>query len=263
MKEPERDVANFRPTERFTSKAREYALFRPHYPASLILLLRERAGLRPGMVVADIGSGTGILTAQLLDEGASVYAVEPNEAMRRKAEEDLGTNWRFHSVAARAEATTLPSGSTELVTIAQAFHWFDLPPTRVEFLRILKPEGHLCLVWNSRDPVGGEFEAGYNGLVEECCPAAKKTKDLGPTEEEIARFYGGEFLHTFLPNHQDLDREGLKGRFMSASYAPDSHEPSYVRAMSGLEKLFYEHVENGTVRLHYRTEVYLGRLSRD
>ena len=98
--------------------------------------------------------------------------------------------------------------------------------------------------------------------MQEVCPAADKVKELGPTEKEIKDFYGGEVLHTFLPNHQDLDMDGLRGRFMSASYAPDPHDPSYSRAVAGLEELFKKHSMNGLVRMHYRTEVYLGRMRR-
>jgi len=262
MNELERGKAEYRPTERFTTKAQDYALFRPRYPAELMDLLRDNGAIRPNMVVADIGSGTGILTEQLLREGCEVFAIEPNNAMRAKAEENLGHLERFHSIASRAEDTMLPDGSVDLIAIGQAFHWFDLAPTHAEFLRILKPEGYLCLVWNSRDPVGDGFEKKYKQLVEQCCPANAKVKDLGPTEEDIAKFYGGEVLHVFLPNHQDLDMAGLKGRFMSASYAPDPHEPTYVEAVEGLEKLFQKYNEDGKVRLHYSTEVYLGRLER-
>ena len=143
---------SFHPTDRFTTKVQDYALFRPRYPAELMSLLREKGTVRPNMVVADIGSGTGILTELLLREGCEVFAVEPNSAMRDKAEVLLGHLDRFHSIAARAEDTMLPDGSVDLIAIGQAFHWFELAPTRIEFLRILKPGGYLCLVWNSRDP---------------------------------------------------------------------------------------------------------------
>lgn len=262
MTEQNHHVEDLHPTERFTTRAQDYALFRPRYPAELMQLLRENGAIRPNMVVADIGSGTGILTEQLLREGCEVFAIEPNKAMRMKAEELLGNLLRFHSIDSRAEDTMLPEASVDLIAIGQAFHWFDLTPTRVEFLRILKPEGFLCLVWNSRDPTGGDFEEEYKQLVEDCCPANKQVKDLGPGEQEIAEFYGGEHIHVFLPNHQDLDLHGLKGRFMSASSAPNEHEPSYMRAIAGLEQLFEKHKADGKVRLHYRTEVYLGRLKR-
>jgi SAM-dependent methyltransferase len=109
------------PADRFTGRATAYAATRPTYPPSLVTLL----GLRRGDVVCDLGSGTGIFSRLLLDAGATVYAVEPNEDMRSAAEGELGDNERFHSVAGRAEATTLPDGVCDLVTAAQSFHWFD------------------------------------------------------------------------------------------------------------------------------------------
>jgi SAM-dependent methyltransferase len=254
---------SFHPTERFTTKVRDYALFRPRYPHELIDILTKRAGLAPGMIIADIGSGTGILSQLLLDEGCVVYGVEPNTAMRTKAEELLGLREHFLSIAGRAESTTLATGSIDMIVIGQAFHWFDLVPTKTEFLRILRPQGYLCLVWNRRDPEGGEFEVQYRKLVEECCPSSSKVKELGPTEDEIAAFFSGPYEHIFLPNHQDLDFEGLKGRFLSASYAPGESEPNYISAMEGLERLFLDHSQNGIVRFHYVTEIFLGVLMGD
>ena len=76
-------------TERFSSRADNYARYRPSYPAAAIDLLSARCGLVAGARVADLGSGTGILSALLLERGAQVFAVEPNDAMRACAEARL------------------------------------------------------------------------------------------------------------------------------------------------------------------------------
>jgi len=124
------------PTERFSSRAEVYALARPSYPADVFQILREHHGLHAGAAVADLGSGTGIFTRLLLESGARVHAVEPNDDMRAKAELLLGHEPGFSSIAGRAEATSLPDASVELVTAAQAFHWFDLDLARREIVRI-------------------------------------------------------------------------------------------------------------------------------
>jgi ubiquinone/menaquinone biosynthesis C-methylase UbiE len=121
--------------------ADNYARYRPSYAPAVLDLLRRECGLTPDWVIADVGSGTGISTAMFLDHGNRVYGVEPNEAMRAYAEETLSGNLRFTSIAARAEATTLPGASVDLVVAGQAFHWFEPDATRVEWARILKPGG--------------------------------------------------------------------------------------------------------------------------
>ena len=70
------------PTERFSDRVDDYLRYRPSYPGELIDLMRVEMGLRPDHTVADIGSGTGILSALLLAHGNTVIGVEPNRAMR-------------------------------------------------------------------------------------------------------------------------------------------------------------------------------------
>jgi SAM-dependent methyltransferase len=116
---------NLDPKARFSDRVDDYRKYRPGYPPEVLNVLGERCGLGPASVVADIGSGTGILTALLLDKAASVFAVEPNSPMRAAAEVALGSRPGFRSIPGSAEATTLPDASVDLVTAAQAFHWFD------------------------------------------------------------------------------------------------------------------------------------------
>src|SRR5262249_29622689 len=115
--------------------------------------------------VADIGSGTGLLSAMLLAAGYEVFGVEPNAEMRHAGEEILRDEARFHSVAGRAEETGLPAASIDMVTAGQAFHWFDRPRARAEFNRILKPPGWVMLAWNER-LVEGAFLEEYEALLQ-------------------------------------------------------------------------------------------------
>jgi len=97
------------PTKRFSDPVENYAKYRPGYPDDMLAYLGTL--LRPGAIVADIGSGTGILTRRLLDHGYVVYAVEPNEPMQREAERALEAYPSFHSMNGRAEATGLDDHS--------------------------------------------------------------------------------------------------------------------------------------------------------
>jgi predicted RNA methylase len=76
--------------ERFSGRVEAYARARPGYPAGLIALLRRESALAPSAAVADVGSGTGILSLPFLRFGNTIFAVEPNARMRAAAEELLG-----------------------------------------------------------------------------------------------------------------------------------------------------------------------------
>jgi len=150
------------PTRRFSSRVENYIRYRPGYPIAVIDLLRNKCGLRSASVVADVASGTGIFSRMLLEGGNPVFGVEPNAEMRKAGETFLRAYPNFTSVEGTAEATTLADRSVDLVTAAQAAHWFDRPKTRHEFVRILKPSGWTVLLWNERridsTPFLREFE---------------------------------------------------------------------------------------------------------
>jgi|SRR5208282_3952112 len=118
------------PIERFGDRADNYAKFRPAYPGSMLDFLGDV--VFPPAVVADIGSGSGILTRRLPDNGYELYAVEPNVPMRSVAERTLSGRPRLHSVRGTAETTTLPDGAVDLITCAQAFHWLDRVKSKLE-----------------------------------------------------------------------------------------------------------------------------------
>ncbi len=138
------------PTKRFSTRVDNYVRYRPTYPREIIELLQKECNVTPDSIIADVASGTGIFTRLLLENGNRVYGVEPNPDMRRAGEQFLAQYPHFTSVAGMAEATTLPDQSVDLVTAAQAAHWFDRGKARREFLRILKPQGWTVLLWNER-----------------------------------------------------------------------------------------------------------------
>ena len=124
------------PTNRFSDRVENYVRYRPGYPPEVLDLLRAECGLQPSHIVADIASGTGVFTRLLLENGNSVFAVEPNTEMREmgihqlESLQSLQSDARLVSVAGRAEETTLRSASVDFITVAQAAHWFDLPRAR-------------------------------------------------------------------------------------------------------------------------------------
>jgi len=249
-----------RPTERFSSRAQDYARYRPGYPDAALELLKTRCGLSAAAVVADVGSGTGTLTELLLRSGAAVSAVEPNAAMRAAAEARLGGVARFRSVAATAEATTLAAATVDLWVAGQAFHWFDVEAARREALRILREPGHAGLLWNERPAEVSGFLADYEALLLRHAAEYAQITASRADAAGMRRFFGGEPQCADFPNEQTLDFEGLRGRLMSSSYAPEPGHPQHEPMMAGLRELFRRHERHGRVLFPYRTLVYFGRL---
>ncbi|MDB4944366.1 MAG: hypothetical protein JWP97_3900, partial [Labilithrix sp.] len=224
-------------------------------------------GLAAGSVVADLGSGTGIFTAGLLESGATVHAVEPNDEMRAAAESALGGQPSFRSVASRAEATTLPDASVHLVTAAQAFHWFDLEAARREMRRVLRPRpagdtrgGNVALVWNDRDVLSTPFLRGYEELLLTRCSKYRELQGkANATHAFDALFGAGGWSRHVATNAQRLDREGLASRLRSSSYAPPPGDPDHAATFEALGAVFDRHVEaDGLVTIPYETVVIVG-----
>jgi len=248
------------PTGRFSSRVEDYIRYRPSYPEAILDWLARECGLTPQARIADIGSGTGILSSLFLRFGCRVDGVEPNSAMRLAAERLLAAEPRFHSVDGRAEATSLPAGSVDFVTAGQAYHWFEPEAARSEFSRILKPHGWVVLVWNERLVTTGfltAYEALLQGLSSDYGRVDHRRIDTG----EITRFFthSGWRLESF-PNHQDFDWDGLRGRLLSSSYAPLPGSPNYQPMMEELAGLFAAHQQSGRVKVVYETKVYAGQM---
>ena len=247
------------PTQRFTDRADNYARYRPGYPAAVLDCLGDECGLTAGSVVADVGSGTGILTLLLLERGATVYAVEPNAAMRGAAEAALATKPGFVSVDGRAEATGLLDSSVDLITTGQAFHWFEPLATRAEFRRILRPGGYVALVWNGRDEANGGFAAAYEALLNEYARDYRQVRRDARAGNIDVLFPEGYQQRTFR-HERLLDYDSVHGGLLSASYAPLPGDPRHEPMIGRLREVFVDHEQDGLVVLPYETKLYFGRV---
>jgi SAM-dependent methyltransferase len=249
-----------RPIERFSNRAEDYARSRPGYPPAAIDLLAARCGLSASAVVADIGSGTGLLTEPLLERAAQVFAVEPNAPMRAAAEARLGGRARFHSVNGTAEATTLAPLSIDLIVVGQALHWFDVPRARREALRIIRSGGCGALLWNERPADPGPFLADYEALLLRRAAEYAQIKARRAEEASMRGFLGEGMERASFPNQQTFDFEGLKGRLLSSSYAPEPGDPQFQPLLAELQALFQRHERGGRVVFPYQTLVYFAPL---
>lgn len=247
-------------TKRFSDRVENYIRYRPHYPRAVLESLETECGLTRSSVVADVGSGTGILTEMFLENGNTVFAIEPNLEMREAGERLLHRYPGFRSVAATAEATSLADRSVDFVTSGQAFHWFDRDAARREFERILRPAGWVALVWNDRDTESTPFLIAYEDLLRRRSIDYPVVDHKQIDAEAVTGFFAGGECHTHVfRNRQDFDYEGLLGRLMSSSYAPLPGHPKHEPMVSELAELFRTYVSNGRVAFEYRTVLYLGR----
>jgi SAM-dependent methyltransferase len=150
----------------FDAWAGEYDRFRPGYPDELFGTIAARLGLPERPLVVDLGAGTGRAALAMAERGWRVTAVEPGRPMLdllRAAATDAGLV--VATVQASAEDTGLDLESADLVTAAQAFHWFDKSAALTEIARILRPGGGVALFWNVRDAERSPFLADYEGLL--------------------------------------------------------------------------------------------------
>lgn len=248
--------------ERFSDRVQDYVRYRPGYPVDLVPLLARECALTPDSIVADVGSGTGILTRLLLEYGCRVFGVEPNADMRAAAEELLSEFERFESIDGSAEATTLRDASADLVVAGQAFHWFDRPAARREFARILRPDGWVVLVWNIRRVDASPFMTEYERLLRTYGTDYEQVSHHGVDEPQLDEFFGANDCgRAVLANAQSFDYEGLEGRLLSSSYVPGRGTPGADAMLAALRALYDEHRESGRVVFTYETKVYFGRVS--
>jgi SAM-dependent methyltransferase len=269
---------------RFSVRVENYIKYRPRYPQAVLDLLRQECQLAPEAVVADMGSGTGLLTELFLKNGNRVFAIEPDPAMRAAAEWLLRGYPGFTSIAATAEATTLADHSIDLLSAGQAFHWFDLERAREEFQRILVPGGWVALVFNLQRTGGTPFldalehfwqiyltregletEAASQDLtayLQQANPVYRwrLSPELAGQELIAPLFRSGDYKLKTFENPQVCDYASLKGRVLSSGTAPEADHPRYAEMIAALERLFQTYQVNGAVKIEYETRVYYGRL---
>lgn len=248
-------------TARFSDRVADYVRYRPDYPRALLDWLRNELGVTSGWEVADIGAGTGISARMFLDAGHRVIALEPNAAMRAAAEQRLGDSPRFSAVDGRADATGSSAASVVLLTVAQAFHWFEPEAARREFRRILRPDGLAAIFWNSRRITGTPFLKGYEALLQRYGTDYTEVAERYADDAQMHDWFGAGFVAAaHFPHRQLLDFEALKGRLLSSSYAPKPGHPNHEPMVQTLRALFDACALDGTISFDYDTRIFAGHM---
>lgn len=253
-------MADFQSTTRFSDRVDDYVRYRPDYPVALLEWLQREQGVDRHWHVADVGAGTGISSKMFLDAGYRVTAVEPNAPMRGAAEQWLRRYDRFDAVDGRAGATKLADASVDLVTVAQAFHWFDEVAARREFARILRPQGLVAIWWNSRRLTGTRFLEGYEALLLRFGTDYTSVAERYADDAHMRVWFGAGYRGSASFGHgQRLDFDALRGRLMSSSYAPQAGHPQHEPMLQALRELFDNCAEDGTVSFDYDTRIFAGQ----
>ena len=225
----------------FEGVAEIYARSRPDYPPEAVRWL-----IGDARRVLDLGAGTGKLTRVLFDMGVEVIAVEPSGAMLGQLRSAVGVE----ALQGTAESIPRPDASVDAVTVAQAFHWFDHQPALREIARVLRPAGHLGMVWNVRDdtvPWVARVSEVIGAENLESFDLAGIVADSGlfrPVEQE-------SFGHAQLVDRERL-LELVASRSQFATAAPDEQ----ARLRAAVAELWDQEGGDGELELRYVTEAY-------
>ncbi|WP_130859449.1 class I SAM-dependent methyltransferase [Gracilibacillus phocaeensis] len=246
-------------THKFNGKAMTYSKYRPSYPDQLILDMITEHHLKKDSRIADIGSGTGNFAKKMLDVNLHVLAVEPNKEMRHIAEQQLQNKNLFTSIDGTAEQTTLSASSVDLITVAQAFHWFHTTAFRKECHRILKPSGKVLLISNSRvleAPIIQDTITIYTKY----CPDFRGFSNGIEESSDIYQdfFNNGKYqLHTYsFP--LTYDKTSFIGRHLSASYALNKANKDFPFFVEAFSELFERYQQSGIITLPNQTVTRCG-----
>ena len=228
----------------FGRVADKYERARPGYAAEAVVWLLGEGRSR----VVDLGAGTGKLTRQLVELGHDVSAVEPSAEMLERLRAAVPG---ARALNGRAEAIPLPDCSVDAVVVAQAFHWFDVPPALAEIARVLSAGGRLGLIWNMRDDrvpwvrklsrmIGAEsFEPGQMPPQ-----AIAESGRFGPVEQAMFRL------------EQPLDRGALLDLVASRSYVATLEPAAREAILANVAALYADVAGPEGVVLPYVTDAY-------
>ena len=247
---------------RFDDRVEDYQRYRPQYPREILDILETEAGLRSNSRIVDVGAGTGLFTKLFLEHGNPVIAVEPNAQMRDVCGRLNAHYPSLQVINGIAEATGIASHSVDIVTVAQAFHWFDSTAARTEFSRVLVPQGWVVIASNERLRFGDPFHEGFERLTERHNVDYGSVSERYPDRHALERFFAPQPMHYHtMPNSQVLNQDALLGRILSSSYMPNAQHHGYAEMRADFDDLFRANESEGVVQLDYLCILAFGRLS--
>jgi ubiquinone/menaquinone biosynthesis C-methylase UbiE len=227
----------------FARSAAAYERARPGYPAAAVDLI---VAALPGPRVLDLAAGGGKLTRELVERELDVVAVEPVAEMRALIAPPARV------LDGTAEAIPLADASVDAVTVAQAFHWFDLQRALPEIHRVLRPGGVLVLIWNRRrvkDPVQRDLQR----IMEPHRSGTPAHRVDAWRAELVASDLFGPLAEQILANEQVLDADGLAEHISSISFVAALDEAPRAALLDEVREL----AAAGPVTLRYDVELHV------
>ncbi|MGD1013369.1 MAG: class I SAM-dependent methyltransferase [Acidimicrobiales bacterium] len=231
-----------------------YQTARPGYPVAAVSHLVQHLRIESTTRVVDVAAGTGLFTRELLPFTSHVIAVEPGPGMRDEFAVQLPAVEVFDGAA---ENLPLANASADVITVAQAFHWFDADAALEEFARVLVPGGGLGLLWNERD----ESVEWVDALSHAILWHLKKPYDMATDFKAILE--RGGFVNVekrAFENSQLVDRFALHQRVLSTSYIAVLDAPEQRKILDDVDSVVASFDE--TFDLPYVTTTYCARAAR-
>lgn len=263
-------AAEFDCARSFDAWAPDYDRYRPAYPDALFARIAAKLELPAQPSVVDLGAGTGRATLAMIERGWHVTAVDPGRPMldvlRARARE---AGLVVATIEAHAEDTGINEASVDLVTAAQAFHWFDKERAVDEMARVVRPGGGVALFWNVRDESRSRFVADYHDLLQ----TRFGDRDTGryleagrPTGREPTRaaFAGVAAFESLafeqLHHEQKMTADEFIGMAFTASYIRAIPDAGQAEFRGELEALISRHgLAKGTFSIPYRVDLWTAR----
>ena len=245
----------------FKDKSTYYELYRPNYPHSIVIFLKEKKLLMNDDLVAEVGSGTGKLTTLILKQGNQVYGVEKDKGMQDFLEKRFQGNKNFTLVKKTAENTGLPAKKFDLLVAAQSFHLFNPIESKEEFYRIVKNNGKMVFIWYHWDT-----------KQEVCQKIQKLFYTFGERQQQKERtrigldffnklFYPNTIEHSVVDTiKQKLSKEEFINSMLSSSYATTTNNNLHIEYLREIEDIFNCCEKFGYIEYSFTLEVYFLKL---
>ena len=211
-----------------------YQSARPGYPVAAVAHMVEVLNVTRARRVVDVAAGTGLFTRELIAFAQELIAVEPSAGMRLEFE-----NQGLHVAVLEGTAESLPfeDHSVDVITVAQAFHWFDYDKALAEFARVLSRSGHLGLVWNERD----ESVEWVAALTRAMQWDVKRPFDAATDYAAVLADGGfGDVQRRDFRHAQLVDRAMLERRVLSTSYIAVMDPASQQRILDDVATIVRE-----------------------
>lgn len=242
----------------FNPKITSVTRFRTLYPTTLMEYLIQEIGIK-GSIVADIGAGYGCFTRQIAPHVGLIYAVEPDDDRRKECRQTCYLHKHFMPVNGTAEKTNLPNNLFNYVISSEVFHKFQVEETIKEFRRILKPDGSVIFIYNSRIPSDIYFDQN-DKILNKYCPNFPGFYWVSQAQEDAAiEFFGDNYEHRFFDTQEWVNLSDFLAINMSSYYALKKKDYDYHKLVSELELLFNEYSERDKLLLTTRTHCYIGQ----